>query len=1140
MRLFSEKVSPTFNSSGYNILTVKDYTEVFFDVYEFEINGSKFVAEKTGVLDDAPIISIPVTYKESVSQYDFVLHRGEQSIHFDPNTKSIPTSSPAYSDTDLVLTESAVVEESDEVFLEEKRSVIIEEINKAKAAAAQYLSNLDKQNKRSLTKYQTEKELALKEDIDKQKQVLFDEFQSFIENLRKDLLESDASSKEILGQIIISELSEASKQLDTKLVSIENAVESKLEERATLLLNDVLLREIERSSKSISESLDSRVTSIEQSLNNTLDETKNQIALNITEKLQEISTELNAKDSSIVELNNTLNKQSNKALSRIGTVKTQLEESLSTAVSLLESRIDSASTKLEEYYNNKISVVEEAMSALSDETKQHVINLIKESKTSLLEEINNIKVTVPNIVIEKSNGKQEIDIQSLKTELEKSVSNRFVNEISSLKRLIELSSGGGSVAMQFAAGGTMNGNLIVNGSITALSGGSVTGGDLNVESIQFTTNTALSSRPGRLTWNDTDGTLNLGLKGGSVILQIGQESVARVVNKTASDLLESEYKVVRIRSTAEGGAQGQRLAIVLAQANNDPNSVDTLGLVTETIVRNEEGFVTTSGLVRGINTTGTLQGETWIDGDVLYLSPFTAGKLTNIKPVAPNHTVIVGFVVYAHQNEGKIFVKVDNGYEIDELHNVRITNLSGGDVLSYDALSGVWRNTKTLSISSLSADRIFTNHIDALSANITVIDIKQYELSGFNVTGNVTINGTVSAGNLSAGDIYSNGNRVATVVNPVRTTLTGNGVLSSFTLSEADNLTNPSALIVAIDGALQEPSVDYTVNNGIITFTDPLASGAKAVVVAPTNTIQVGELIPSDGSVTSAKLTPNLTLTTPTINSGVLASSTLSNSTLTNALSIDATSFNFGLSSRENFLTKLSNRFVYKNEVIPYAEIFDDFPTTVDSRFGTHRWISNSGTVAYYTAGGPTVANYWGAISLTTGATLGNTANIYLGPSAGANGQTASRFNLSVQTCFCLSATSCEYRQTFNGGGGSYAIAAIFDTGVLQLEATNIGGAGVNTLTVASGLSLSAGNFISGTRYRLFYKPLSLTQCEVYFASAPWNSSTWTTLVDTTVTHASVANTAVCSQPFVTVTTKANSAVAAYLDWIAVRQEVQR
>lgn len=102
------------------------------------------------------------------------------------------------------------------------------------------------------------------------------------------------------------------------------------------------------------------------------------------------------------------------------------------------------------------------------------------------------------------------------------------------------------------------------------------------------------------------------------------------------------------------------------------------------------------------------------------------------------------------------------------------------------------------------------------------------------------------------------GNQVATVVDPVRTTLTGNGVLSGFAISGAGSLSNPSALIVAIDGALQEPTVDYGVGGGVITFTSPLASGAKAVVISPTNTLQITEMIPADGSVTSAKLANDL------------------------------------------------------------------------------------------------------------------------------------------------------------------------------------------------------------------------------------------------------------------------------------------
>lgn len=228
-------------------------------------------------------------------------------------------------------------------------------------------------------------------------------------------------------------------------------------------------------------------------------------------------------------------------------------------------------------------------------------------------------------------------------------------------------------------------NQVVSGSIT------------NVDYIDFNTGSTVTQPiPGRLSWNNTDGTLDVGLKGGNVTLQIGQETVARVVNKTGGNLLEADYRVVRVRSVAEGGAQGQRLAVMLAQADNDANSATTLGLVTENIAVNQEGFITLSGQVRKINTTGTLQGETWVDGDVLYLSPTTPGHLTNIKPQAPQHTVIVGYVEYAHNNQGKIFVKVDNGYEIDELHNVRINtgSLTPGQLLVRSG--SLWINSNQL------------------------------------------------------------------------------------------------------------------------------------------------------------------------------------------------------------------------------------------------------------------------------------------------------------------------------------------------------------------------------------------------------------------------------------------------------------
>lgn len=216
-------------------------------------------------------------------------------------------------------------------------------------------------------------------------------------------------------------------------------------------------------------------------------------------------------------------------------------------------------------------------------------------------------------------------------------------------------------------------------------------------------------------WNDTDGTIDLGLKGGNVTLQVGQEQVLRVVNKTATNvnLLEANYQAVRVT-----GAQGQRLKVDLAQATTDALSAETIGLVTETINNNQEGFITTSGIVRNINTTGSLQSETWADGDIVYLSPTTAGRITNIKPSAPNHLIIIGYVISAHATQGSIFVKVDNGYELDELHNVAITTPLNNQSLVYETATTLWKN-KALTTAEVADSTDKRYQTDAQKTNFT-------------------------------------------------------------------------------------------------------------------------------------------------------------------------------------------------------------------------------------------------------------------------------------------------------------------------------------------------------------------------------------------------------------------------------------
>jgi hypothetical protein len=234
-----------------------------------------------------------------------------------------------------------------------------------------------------------------------------------------------------------------------------------------------------------------------------------------------------------------------------------------------------------------------------------------------------------------------------------------------------------------------------------------------------TTNSSIPSAAGVVSWDDTNGTLRLSMKGNTYNLPIGESLVSRVVNKTGATLNRVDYKVVRVAA-----AQGQRLAVELAQGNNDANSKDTLGVVCENISNNQEGFIVNVGQITEINTTGSLQGETWADGDLIYLSPFTAGKMTNIKPTAPNHTVILGYVEYAHSQHGKIYIKIDNGYEIGELHDVYAPNPTNGQGLFWNSTNSRYQLqsvTNVIGYTPVPESRTFTINgvVYDMSANRT-------------------------------------------------------------------------------------------------------------------------------------------------------------------------------------------------------------------------------------------------------------------------------------------------------------------------------------------------------------------------------------------------------------------------------------
>jgi len=189
-------------------------------------------------------------------------------------------------------------------------------------------------------------------------------------------------------------------------------------------------------------------------------------------------------------------------------------------------------------------------------------------------------------------------------------------------------------------------------------------------------NSASSVGVGELRWNDNDGTLEFLLKGGNVSLRLGQEQVVRVKNSTGAPLLKGQV-------VYPSGSDGINKTVSLAQANGELASSQTFAVVAENIANGQSGFAATFGLVTGINTNALDEGK------VVYLSPTVAGGLTKDKPAAPNHMVVVGFCVRKQQNNGVLFVRVTNGFELDELHNVLITNPQPGHVLTYDGTKWV-------------------------------------------------------------------------------------------------------------------------------------------------------------------------------------------------------------------------------------------------------------------------------------------------------------------------------------------------------------------------------------------------------------------------------------------------------------------
>jgi hypothetical protein len=246
-------------------------------------------------------------------------------------------------------------------------------------------------------------------------------------------------------------------------------------------------------------------------------------------------------------------------------------------------------------------------------------------------------------------------------------------------------------------------------------------------------------------------------------------------------------------------ADGTNMIVSKADNSTEATSSKTIGLVTATGNTNFQGSVVTEGLLAGLDTSlATIGDAVWLgtNGNLIF---WHYGLTT--KPVAPAHLVFIGIVTRVNANNGEIFVKVQNGYELDELHDVSLPSYTDKGVLYRDVATNLWKHATIATLLGYTpANSTFTI---ATSGPLN----GSSDLSGVGMTLSITQASGSTSGYLSNTDWNTFNSKVPTT-RSISTTapLSGGGDLS---LDRTLSITKATSLV---DGYLS--ALDFAIFNG--------------------------------------------------------------------------------------------------------------------------------------------------------------------------------------------------------------------------------------------------------------------------------------------------------------------------------------
>jgi hypothetical protein len=218
-----------------------------------------------------------------------------------------------------------------------------------------------------------------------------------------------------------------------------------------------------------------------------------------------------------------------------------------------------------------------------------------------------------------------------------------------------------------------NNDVNITGSVTST-------GPLTGEYVQLDTTYNTTPVQGQIVWSQDDGTIDVGLNS-NVTMQVGQEQFWYVKNQTGSTIT----KGTAVRAAGTLGASGRILAAPMIADGSVPARF-LLGIAAENIVDGGEGYVTTFGKIRQLNTSA------FTEGSVLWCNPAVAGGLTATEPAAPNLKLAVAFVVRSNATSGVLAVRSEIGARVSDASDVQVTSVADNDLLQYNTTTSRWEN----------------------------------------------------------------------------------------------------------------------------------------------------------------------------------------------------------------------------------------------------------------------------------------------------------------------------------------------------------------------------------------------------------------------------------------------------------------